>query len=422
MAARLSEDSARRVLLIEAGPDYPPHIKLPQDLRNGKRNSYLEHDWGFTHTTNTQQKLDFKLPRGKVVGGSSAVNTCIALRGVPEDYNEWADLGLTEWAWDKCLPAFKKLEADQDINDEYHNQHGPLTIRRHPPEELVPWQAAFLEACDELGYPKCSDHNNPTTTGAGPHAMNKVDGVRISAAMAYLTASVRSRPNLTIVPNTLARRVLFYNKQVIGLEVEKGNEVSTFFGEHVVIACGAIASPGLLLRSGIGAQDDVYRLGVPFIVDLPGVGCRLLDHPGAAFFLAPRPGIVNRHDPVIQTLLRYTSTPGGFPNDMQIQPGSCMTLPWLNLPVVSIMTCVEKTIGEGTMHWTSAWAGAKPIIKSNILDHPEDRRLAVEGLMRGYELTQTKAMRKLAVAIWPTPKALTNRSKLDEVIRLVSDS
>ncbi|MBT6436122.1 MAG: NAD(P)-binding protein [Deltaproteobacteria bacterium] len=422
IAARLSEDRGRNVLLLEAGPDYPDSTKLPKDITNGKRNSMFKHDWGFMHTTNSQQKVPFKLPRGRVVGGSSAVNTCIALRGIPQDYDEWADMGLDEWTWDKCLPAFKKLEADQDFNDEYHNQKGPITIRRHPPEELVPWQAAFLEACDELGYPKCEDHNNPNQTGAGPHAMNKVNGVRFSAAMGYLTPAVRSRANLTIKPDSLAHRVIFYNGQAIGIEVERNGEVQTFFSESIIIACGSIATPGLLLRSGIGAKDDVYRLGVSLVSDVPGVGSRLLDHPGAAFFLAPRPGIARRNDPLIQTLLRYTSEPGAFPNDMQIQPGSCLTLPWGNITAVTMMTCVEKTKGVGKIRWTSAWPHAKPIVESNILDHPEDRRLAVDGLSRAYELTQSKAMRKLAVPVAPMGRILKDKRKLDEWIRTYSDS
>ena len=109
IAMRLSKERGRSVLLLEAGPDYPDTTKIPKDLKNGKRNSLLKHDWGFTHKTNSMQKVDFMLPRGKVVGGSSAVNTCIALRGIPEDYDEWADLGLKEWSWEKCLPAFKTI-------------------------------------------------------------------------------------------------------------------------------------------------------------------------------------------------------------------------------------------------------------------------------------------------------------------------
>ena len=145
------------MLLLEAGPDYPDDGLLPRDLRDGTRNSWRAHDWGFRHRPTPGQIL-FAFPRGKVVGGSSAVNTCIALRGQPYDYDEWAARGLPEWSWDACLPAFKRLEDDLDFDNEWHGKDGPIPIRRHPPGELVPWQAAFVEACRELGLPRLRRH------------------------------------------------------------------------------------------------------------------------------------------------------------------------------------------------------------------------------------------------------------------------
>src|SRR5262245_25113562 len=172
IAARVTESSAREVLLLEAGPDYPDPSALPADLRDGRRNSMRAHDWDLSHRATPPQVL-FAFPRGKVVGGSSAVNTCIALRGQPYDYDEWAALGLPDWSWAKCLPAFLRLENDLDVRNEWHSQDGPIPIRRHPPSELAHWQAAFVERCRAMGYPACDDTNDPTTTGVGPHAMNK---------------------------------------------------------------------------------------------------------------------------------------------------------------------------------------------------------------------------------------------------------
>ena len=161
IAARMTENDAREVLLLESGPDYPNPDLLPKDLANGHVNSLVRHDWKLKHQPTTQAFGQFPFPRGRVVGGSSAVNTCIALRGGPQDYDEWADQGLKEWSWAHCLPAFKRLEHDHDFNDEWHGQQGPLPIRRHPPEELTEWQQAFLEACADTGYAACADSNNP---------------------------------------------------------------------------------------------------------------------------------------------------------------------------------------------------------------------------------------------------------------------
>src|SRR5262249_48627769 len=161
---------------------------------------------------------------------------------------EWASLGLRDWDWAACLPAFRRLENDLDIRSEWHSQEGPIPIRRHRPDELAPWQAAFLEACSVLGFPRCGDSHDPTTTGAGPHAMNLVDGVRMSAAGCYLTPAVRRRPNLRIRANTLARRVLLSGRRVTGLEVETHGRVHVIASRRVVLCAGATSTPGILLR------------------------------------------------------------------------------------------------------------------------------------------------------------------------------
>src|SRR2546423_1232661 len=121
IASRVSERGDRSVLLIEAGPDYPAPAELPADLRDGTRNSFNAHDWGYRHRPHARQVV-FRYPRGRVMGGSSSVNTCIALRGQPYDYDEWAARGLPDWTWEKCLPAFKRLENDLDIRNQWHGQ------------------------------------------------------------------------------------------------------------------------------------------------------------------------------------------------------------------------------------------------------------------------------------------------------------
>jgi choline dehydrogenase len=421
IAARIVE-RGHEVVLIEAGPDYADIARLPPDLVDGGRNSMVHHDWGYRHRPTLGQVV-FPLPRGRVVGGSSAVNTCIALRGQPADYDEWAALGLDEWSFEKCLPAFKRLENDLDFGGEWHGQEGPLPIRRHPPEELVVWQAAFVEAARELGFPACPDTNVPGSHGVGPHAMNKLNGRRISAAEAWLTPRVRQNPGFRLLANTHVRRVLFQNARVTGVETECQGVVSRIQAEMVVLAAGAINTPHLLLCSGVGPSRELARLGVEQVADVPGVGRRLVDHPGTAIFLRPRFGSgIRRGEPLIQTVLRYGSKGSGHANDMMLQPGSKVNLPRIDFPLVSLMCAVNKSRGTGTLHFRSTKAGARPIIDSLLLEDAEDRNRAIDAMWLARDLARTRPLDRLAAHFWPRASVLRDRDKSEAWIRKACDS
>jgi choline dehydrogenase len=365
----------------------------------------------------------FALPRGRVVGGSSAVNTCIALRGQPEDYDEWAALGLPDWSWQECLPAFKRLERDLDVHSDWHGADGPLPLRRHPPSEWVPFQAAFVEACRELGYPACADSNAPKSIGVGAHTMNKIDGRRISVAEAYLTPEVRARPNLTLRTNLLVRRVLLRNRKVYGLEVEGPGGVEVIESPRVVLSAGALGTPGILLRSGIGPRHDVARIGTELVAHVPGVGRRLLDHPGTAIFMLPRwRAKPSRQHPLIQTVLRYASGERDHTSDMLLQPGSKVTLPMFDVPVLSLMCSVGKPRGAGVLRFRSADARARPLIESRLLEDASDRRIAVRAMQLAYDLCNTRALRPLVRQLWPGARVLRDAARVDAWIRSACDS
>ncbi|HEY4119176.1 MAG TPA: GMC family oxidoreductase N-terminal domain-containing protein [Byssovorax sp.] len=421
VASRVSERSDREVLLVEAGPDYPDLARLPRDLVDGTRNSWREHDWGYDFKPTVEQRVRFAFPRGKVVGGSSAVNTCIALRGHAYDFDEWAARGLPEWTFEECLRAFVRLEDDRDFGDApYHGKGGPIPVRRHPPRELCAWQSAFVEACRELGHPACADTNDPDTKGGvGPQAMNKIDGVRMSAARGYLTSAVRARPNLRIRANTLAHRVVFEGGRVAGLEVSTAGEVEVLRARRVVLSAGAIATPGVLLRSGVGPRRELERLGVDLVSDVPAVGARLLDHPGTAIILAPRGVAVSTKDALIQTMLRYTSgdqlaSPRAeHPLDMQIQAGSFLPLhPLLTLPAITLMCCVGKPRGAGTIRFPSADPRAAPLIEGRMLEEPQDHARAVEAVTTMYAILRTRAMKGLFHFFWPSRAVISDKEAL----------
>ncbi len=426
IAARISERSDRSVCLIESGPDYPTG-PWPSPLADGTKNAYAGHDWGLMHRPTRLGRLLYPFPRGRVVGGSSAVNTCIALRGQPYDYDEWASLGLPDWSWARCLPSFIRLEHDLNFGEsDGHGRDGPLRIQRDPPGEQTAWQASFLRACQALGFAPCPDSNAPGSSGAGPHAFNRSQGQRLNAAQAWLTPTVRARENLEIQAQTHVRRVLFHNGRATGVEVEQRGAVRTIRADLIVLCAGAIHTPGLLLRSGIGPAEDLARLGITPIRTLSSVGAKLLDHPGSAIFFRPR---LNRgawpsaRAPLLQNVLRYRSQGSQRPGvDMQLQPGNSFPIYGRMTPLLSIMGHVGKPKGWGRLFFPSANPFAKPRIDSRLLEDPRDRALAVQNMALAGQLADTLEMRKLGAHLWPGPKVLRSTTRIDGWIRSASDS
>jgi choline dehydrogenase len=415
VASRVSEDPRIRVLLVESGPDYPNVESLPEDLRNVNHASFNNHDWGLSYRPSaTSRNLPFA--RGRVVGGSSSVNTAIALRGVPEDYDEWARLGNPLWSWERVLPAFIRLENDLDFDTPYHGSNGPIPIRRHTPDELVPFQAACIEAFREAGYPECLDHNDPDSTGFGPHPMNKQGTLRISTATAYLAAA-RARPNLTVLPDTDVRRVIFKGRSVSGIEVRTNGIMQSFSAPHVGLACGAIHTPAVLVRSGIGPPEVLDHLDITPVSPLVGVGENLMDHPAIGPTLYPKEGVVDWEMPVIQTTLRYTATDSGDRNDMQLEPLTFMHVPGGRM-LSGIAACVFKSYSCGRLEFESADIDAQPRIFSSYLNDERDYAKLKDGLLRAMALCETHAVRAVTSGVRrPTTEELRDDAALEAWIR-----
>ena len=314
LAARLSEDPETSVLLLEAGPDYASIEQTPDDILNAYWVSLQDHDWGFKAEAVKDRTIDYA--RGKVTGGSSAVKGVVAIRGVPADYDEWAELGNEGWEFENCLPYFNKLEDDQDLGGDFHGKGGPTPVRRWKDDELIPLQQSFRQAVLDQGYPYHEDFNDPGSTGISPMAQNREGRTRISTAIGYLTGA-RARLNLTIRGECLANRVIIEDGRAIGLEVESGGELQTVYGHNIILSAGAIQSPPILLRSGIGSAEDVAAIGVDQVQELPGVGHNLIEHPMAYVFCVPKDGVCDMANPLFQSMLRYTAD-GGEENDMQI--------------------------------------------------------------------------------------------------------
>ncbi|MFT7245460.1 MAG: choline dehydrogenase [Candidatus Azotimanducaceae bacterium] len=370
IAARASENPNLNVLLVEAGPDYARLEDTPYDLVNSHNNSYRKHDWGLQYEPTRERQQPF--PRGRVVGGSSAVNTTIALRGVPEDYDEWAELGNTEWSWDKVLPAFNRLERDLDFGDaNYHGDAGPISIRRYPQGELQPQHQAFLAAAQDLGYPDCPDQNDPNGWGSGPQPMNKLGRLRISCAIGYL-APARARPNLTIRPESFVRRLLIENNQCIGAEIETSEGVERILAKTTVLSAGAIMSPSILMHSGLGPKAHLESLGIPVTQDIPGVGQNLCDHPAVSVVMKANDGVnIDFDAPIIQTILRYTAEGSEKRNDLQIEQLSFVGQND-GTPRMGIASVLEYQYGRGELTLTSADPHIAPKIDNRFCEDERD--------------------------------------------------
>lgn len=324
LAARFSEDPNRNVLLIEAGPDYPDR-NWPTQITTFSvlRQAYDgPHMWGYHAIANAEQRQPMPVPRGKVVGGSSAINGGMFLRGMPHDFDAWAAAGNAGWSFDDVLPFFKRLEHDHDCSSDLHGHEGPTPVTRPAAKGLTPVHAAFTEACTSDGVPTDPCMNHPDATGLGLIPMNAIDRRRIGAAMAYLDP-IRERKNLTILAGVACTRVVLRGARAVGVEVRSGEgaETATISADDIVLSAGAVGSPLLLMHSGIGPGRDLASLGIEVRVDLAGVGRNLRDHPVVTPLYATTPsGRAKASDPIVQVSYRYTTPGSTYRNDVMLTP------------------------------------------------------------------------------------------------------
>lgn len=384
LAARLSEDVGRRVLLLEAGPDYPTIAQTPPDLLDPTQWG-TSHDWGYSAEMVPGRSVLY--PRGKVTGGSSAVNATFALRGTPEDYDEWAAWGNDEWSWAKVLPYFCRLEDDPDASPAFHGIGGPIPIERWSVEELGPHASALLEAYREMGFPYTTDHNDPESTGAGPGQSNRRAGQRVSTAIAYLLPA-RERANLTIRADSLVDRIRFEGSRVVGVELAGPGEKETVFGRRITLSAGAIGSPSILLRSGIGPDADLRRLGIDPMLDRPGVGANLIDHATLSIALIAKPGLPENAGPLARLwwiVLRHTAPGSDERNDMQVLLCGVPGPP----PATAFIAGLMRPRSRGTLRLTDRHPSAPPEVCLNLASAPEDRRRLRDSLKLLFDLAQS---------------------------------
>jgi choline dehydrogenase len=415
VAARLSEDPHRHVLALEAGPDYPTVQETPPDIRNAFTVSVDKHDWRYTAEAVPGRVIPYA--RGKVTGGCSAVNGSIVLRGLPSDYDEWAAAGCTGWGWRDILPYLKRIE-DDPIDAPFHGKGGPIPVTRALPEELTTVQRAFTQACLANGFAPVADHNDPTASGVGPIPMNRRDNLRISTALAYLTPQVRRRTNLTIQPHTLVTRILFEGTKAIGVEVKTHGRLEKIFSEHVTLCAGAVHNPAILWRSGIGPKAKLLALGLPLVIDRPGVGENLIEHCQALVALIPRPGVLDPDSPDVQMLVHYTA-PGGPANDMQLY---CVNKlgrerfpelpPGASNLLYAVMICLNRPRSRGRIWLADTDPERQPHILLNLNTDPDDMRRMISGVRKCWDIANTGEFAALSQGVAVLTQAIVDDDRL----------
>lgn len=280
LAARLTEQPGLRVTLVEAGIDTQPgHV--PPDISDVFPRAYANpiYFWPDLKAIARSGSATRPYSQARIMGGGSTVMGLWAVRGLTEDYDNWAAGGAPGWSYAEVLPFFKKLERDFDIRSPEHGADGPVAIRRIQPQDWPGFNKAMAAAAERHGLPTLPDLNSTAVEGVFAIPTASDGAARVSAPSAYLTDIVRRRPNLKLVPETEVRSILFEGQRAVGVTLRRGDgSTGEVRAAQVIVSAGAIHSPALLLRSGIGAAGELSAAGIPVIADLPEVGRNLQNH------------------------------------------------------------------------------------------------------------------------------------------------
>jgi 5-(hydroxymethyl)furfural/furfural oxidase len=420
LANRLSARSANSVLLLEAGQDTPPGAE-PADVRATYPLSYFNKDYMWPNISAHWKEADtspsMNLPQGRILGGSSSVMGMIALRGMPEDYDEWEAQGATGWAWNDVLPFFKKLETDQDFDGSLHGQCGPVPIRRPKPQELPPMVWAMQEYCRNQQINLIEDLNSDFQEGFGIIPISRFADKRASSAICYLGNDVRTRSNLRILTDAKVESLNFDGaegrRRVSGVSAKIGGETISFAGNEVIVSAGTLQSPVILLRAGIGPAEELNRIGVEVVAERPGVGKNLHNH--HVLFLvfhlhhhARAPKGVRGHT---TSTLRYSSNVEGCPvKDMYIPFLANTGWHALGDRLSALTPSVAKPASRGRITLTNSESGPRPLIEFNYHGDHRDRARHMDAVRRAVAMLLSPETRPL----WRTAVPMFRNERMSQ--------
>lgn len=408
LAARLSEDPTRQVYLVEAGRDIAPG-KMPAAIASRyPGRAYLD-------TRNIWQRLTARMAgqggrryeQARLLGGGSAINALMTNRGAPQDYDEWGRLGAEGWDWNSCLPYFRKLETDCDFSGPLHGDSGPVRIRRTAPEFLSPFVKAVMKVLATQGLPTRADQNGEWQDGVYVGAIGVSEqGERIPVSVCYLTDEVRARPNLTIRTDCVVDRVLFSGTQAVGARVlDQVGTAQELIAAQVIVCAGAIHSPALLIRSGVGPLDQLLDLGVPLVADRPGVGANLMEHPSIAVSAlltaqGRTPHVEEHHE---QAIVRFSSgLPNTVPGDMHGAILSRSGWHSVGYRLGTMFFWVNKSYSRGRVRVTSRDPLQEPEVSFAMLSDPRDLQRLKQALRKGAETLLAPALEAQRSVVFPS--------------------
>ena len=419
LAARLSENAAARVLLLEAGgTDRHPFFHLPAGFAKMTKGIG---SWGWSTVPQRHMNgMQIRYTQARVIGGGSSINAQIYTRGAAQDYDDWRQMGCTGWGYEDVLPYFRKAEDNDTWSNRYHGQGGPLGVSK--PAAPLPICEAYFAAAAQIGIPRNQDMAGEKQDGVGYYQLTQRNVRRSSASVAYL-GPARRRPNLTVRTGAQVLRIVVENGRATGVELA-GQGIVRAEGE-VILSSGAIGSPRLLQLSGIGPADHLRSLGLPVVLDQPQVGANLQDHLDL-FAIAECSGphtydrfakphlsvlaglqyLLSRSGPVASSLFEtggfWYADPSARSPDIQFHLGlgSGIEAGVAAMPQggVTLNSAFLRPRSRGTVRLASADPLAAPLIDPNYWQDPYDREMSIRGLKLAREILRQDALRPFILA------------------------
>lgn len=402
LANRLSASARLSVLLLEAGPDFATIEELPAQVVDATYAPYT-YDWGYRSVPD-EFGNEVPVPRGRIIGGSSSVNVCVAMRARLSDHGAWADLAGPAWGYPEMLPFYKRMEHYPYGEEKFHGLGGPYRITLSSRADLGPHVAAMEKASARFGYPMVEDFNAPGAPGFARTPLSAADGVRLSASIGYLNP-VRDRPNLEVRGDALVDRVLFRGNRASGVRLASGEEIGA---KHVVLAAGAYNTPVIAMRSGIGERAELASHGIDLVADLPGVGRNLAEHPAFwNIYVAKPPQETARQ--MFGSVLSVATGPGEPDYDVQILPSAAVrteSLPAAFVPpvenhptgwdMVFFVSCVRPR-SHGTVRLASRDPQEAPTIDLGLYTAAEDAERVADAVRIARRIARTEPLADLLV-------------------------